>query len=166
LKDNRDRLALYRMKILLISVLVSLALTSEVAAQSRSERREQRIAESEKPQAVAGGELVSVPKNYDAAYEAALNYLKKEGRTIESASKETGQIITAIEVKGSWRQTGTRAIVTLIRERDDLTTIRAIVTQQKRFKALQVEPWSDPVVDAPASTTLAQKLTASLMGAK
>ena len=39
---------------------------------------------------------------YDKAYGATLNYLKREGYTIDSASPDTGQIITGMEVKGGY----------------------------------------------------------------
>ena len=61
-------------------------------------------------------------------------------------------------MKGGWKQTGTRVVLTLIKEKENATTIKAIITEQKRFKALQVEPWSDPVLEPKATAALRAEL--------
>lgn len=131
-------------------------------AQGRKAKREARNTESEKPKNVAGGVTFQVVKPFEATYEATLNYLKREGHTIDSADKDIGQIITAIDIKGGYSQTGTRVQLTLIKDKEAQTTVRVAVTKQKRKKALQTEPWSDPKVDAEESTALAEAVKAAV----
>ncbi len=154
----------------LISVFKYVALTAlfigafstATRAESRSERKARENAESAAPQQIAGGDLFRVAKSYRETYASVLNFLKHRGDSIETASAETGQIITAISVKGGWKQTGTRAVITLIEEKNGESSIRAVVTEQKRYKALQVEPWSDPVVEPSATTALQAELQRAL----
>ena len=146
------------MKKILLIVATLVALQPVISAESRSERKAREREESEKPKQVSGGELFTIQKKYDDVYDDALTYLKKQGQTIDSASKETGQITTAIAVTGGWKQTGTRIIITVIKEKAEVTSVRAVVTAQKRYKALQVEPWSDPVLEPKASAALREDL--------
>ncbi|MBI3491559.1 MAG: hypothetical protein HY047_07255 [Acidobacteria bacterium] len=83
-----------------------------------------------------------------------LNFLKRQEQTIDQASKDTGQIITGMIISGGYSQTGSRIVVTLIEEDDNSTTVRVAVTEQKRKKLLQTEPWSDPKVNAQKSACL------------
>jgi hypothetical protein len=99
---------------------------------------------------------------YDKAYDAALNYMKRQSYTIDSADKETGQIITAMDVTGKHSQTGTRVLITCIKDSDSQTSIRVAVTEQKRKKLLQTEPWSDPKVNDEASSKTANDLKAAI----
>ncbi|MGO9239700.1 MAG: hypothetical protein ACLQBJ_02730 [Bryobacteraceae bacterium] len=121
-------------------------------------RHDRKVAESDRPKNVAGGVTFQVNDAYDNSYDIALNYLKRGGHTIDSADKDVGQIITAIEITGGYSQTGTRIQVTLIKDSDTQTSVRVAVTKQKRKKALQAEPWSDPKVDDAESTTVADAL--------
>jgi len=98
----------------------------------------------------------------DKTYEAVLNHLKRQGQTIESADKEVGQIITAMDITGGYSQTGTRIQITFIKDSDTQTTVRVAVTKQKRKKALQVEPWSDPKVDEQESSKVAEEIKGAL----
>ena len=143
-------------------VVTLIALQPTVWAESRSERKARLREESERPKQVSGGELFTIQKQYDDVYDVALTYLKKLGHTIDSASKETGQLMTVIAVTGGWKQTGTRIIITVIKEKAEVTSVRAVVTTQKRYKALQVEPWSDPVLEPKASAALREDLLKTL----
>ncbi|MEK6336167.1 MAG: hypothetical protein AABM67_14650 [Acidobacteriota bacterium] len=143
-----------------IHSLFTLAPLSE--AQSRTEKREQKIEESAKPRSLSGGVTFQVEIPYDKTYESSLNYLKRQDYTLDSASKETGQIVTAMTIKGGYSQTGTRVYVTLIKDSDNQTTIKVSVAEQKRKKFLQTEPWGDPKVNAEKSKKLAEDLKARL----
>lgn len=128
------------------------------------EKKEQRIAASEEPQNVKGGAVVRLPVPYDNAYGSALNFLKREGYTIDSASAESGQIITAIDIKGGYRQTGTRVRVTCIKENDNETTIRVVVSEQHRTKLLQTEPWGVAKANDAESAKIAEKIKGAIGG--
>lgn len=94
----------------------------------------------------------------DKSFDAALTCLKKQGYSIEVANKDGGKIATSMVVTGGWHQTGTRVLVSLIKETDSTTTLRVAVTKQKRYKALQTEPWGDPQVDGKESSEVAEKM--------
>jgi len=122
---------------------------------SRHERHMQVAEDSAKAVAVSGGQSFLVAKPADAVFEEVVTYLKKKDYTVESASKDAGQITTALVVTGGWRQTGTRVQVSLIIESDTSTTVKVAATEQHRYNALQVEPWSDPKVNGDNSAVLA-----------
>lgn len=126
------------------------------------EKREAKLAESAQPKNVKGGVTFQVSVPYDKAYDDALNYLKRQSYTIDSADKETGQIITAMDITGKHSQTGTRVQITCIKDNDAQTSIRVAVTEQKRKKLLQTEPWSDPKVNDEASSKTANDLKAAI----
>jgi len=135
-------------------------------SQSRRERRNARVEESAQPKNVSGGVTFENMAPLDKTYEVVLNFLKRQGHTIDSADKDVGQIMTAMSIKGGYSQTGTRIQVTLIKDTDTKTTVRVAVTQQKRKKALQVEPWSDPKVNAEDSSKVADEIKAALKSAQ
>jgi len=126
------------------------------------EKREAKIAESEKPQNVKGGTTFQIASSYEKAYDGTLNHFKREGYVIDSAGKETGQIVTAMDVKGGYTQTGTRVLVTCIKDSDTQTSIRVVVTIQKRKKLLQAEPWGDARADDAQSTKIAEQIRSVL----
>ena len=97
----------------------------------------------------------------DAVYQAVLNQLKKDGAEIESASKDAG-IKTAVEVTGKYRQTGSYLEVTFISEGDSQTTVRVAAYEEKRYKALNTDPWSTPKLVAEKSEAEAAKLKQEL----
>ena len=97
----------------------------------------------------------------DAVYQAVLNQLKKDGAEIESASKDAG-IKTAVEVTGKYRQTGSYLEVTFISEGDSQTTVRVAAYEEKRYKALNTDPWSTPKLVAEKSEAEAAKLKKEL----
>lgn len=126
------------------------------------EKREAKIADSEKPQNVKGGTTFQAATPYDKAYEGALNYLKRRGDAIDSASAETGQVITAMDIKGKYTQTGTRVQITCIKDSDAQTSVRVLVTEQKRKKLLQTEPWGDAKANESESAKLAMEVKAAI----
>jgi hypothetical protein len=148
------------------SVLFGLLLSSFVfcvptLAQSH-EKKEANLDQSGKPQAVSGGVKTQVSKPLADIYEKALNYLKKADYMIDSADKEAGQIVTSIVVTGGYHQTGTRIYVILIKDSELETTVRVAVTEQKRYKALQTEPWGDPKVNDKESQRISNELKATI----
>jgi hypothetical protein len=152
---------------LILTSLLIAALGTQVSiyGQGRHERREQKLEESAKPKSVSGGASFQTNISYDNAYDAVLNYLKRQDYTIDSASKETGQIVTAMTVKGGYSQTGTRVYVTLIKDNETSTTIKVAVSEQKRKKLLQTEPWGDPKVNSEKSSKLADDIKSALTSA-
>ena len=155
----------HKMKKIIPLTLVGFGLLMQgcdTIGESRHERHSQLAEDSGKAVAVSGGQSFQVSKPYDAAFEAAVTYLKKRDYTVESASKDAGQITTTMSVTGGWRQTGTRVQVTLIKESDTLTTVKVAVTEQHRYNALQVEPWGGPKINSDSSSTLATDMKAAL----
>ncbi len=92
-----------------------------------------------------------------------MNYLKRQGYTIDSASAETGKIITAIDITGRYTQTGTRVQIICIKDGDTQTSVRVLVTEQKRKKLLQTEPWGDAKANETASSKLADEVKAAVV---
>jgi hypothetical protein len=126
------------------------------------EKRETRIADSAGVQNVKGGSSFETALAYEKTYEAAINYLKRHGYTIDSASVETGQIITAMDIKGGYRQAGTRIQITCIKDSDTQTSVRVLVTEQKRTKLLQTEPWNGAKANDGASSKMADEIKAAI----
>ena len=148
-----------RTSIILIGLLVLVAVP--LSAQ-RHARKEAQLEESGKSHSITGGVKFQVPKPYEEVYEKSLNYLKKGDYAIESASKETGQIVTEMAIKGGYSQTGTRVYVVLIKETDTTTTVKVAVSEQKRKKLLQTEPWGDPKLNEKESDKIATDLKTAL----
>jgi hypothetical protein len=137
----------------------------DTPGESFHEKHVEAAEDSGKQVAVSGGQSFQVGKPYDATFEAVVTYLKKQNYTVESASKDAGQIATAMTITGGWRQTGTRVQVTLIKESETVTTVKVAVTEQHRYNALQVEPWSDPQVNDGSSAKLTADMKTDLSGA-
>ena len=144
----------------LIITLVSVCTMTSFA--QRQERKTEEQADSEKIQNVSGGVTFQQASAMDKTYDDLLNYVKREGLTIDSASKETGQIVTAIDVTGKYHQIGTRVYLTVMKSSETETSVRVAVTEQKRYKALQTEPWSSPKVNAEKSSELSEKIKAAI----
>ena len=147
-------------------ISISILLGSLSVGAQREERRQEVAKESEQITSVAGGSAFQTATAYEDTFQLVLNYLKRNGETIETANKDAGEIATALTVKGGWHQTGTRMQVTLIRESATTTTVRVAATEQKRFKAIQTEPWGSPKVNAAKSAEYAEKLQKALSAAK
>jgi hypothetical protein len=105
-----------------------------------------------------GGAAFSVAKAYDGAYEAVLAYLKKQGQTIETESRDAGEILTGLTISGGRSQTGRRVQISMIKDGTSSTTVRVAVTVQTRKKPVQTEPWSDPKIDPKQSQLAADEL--------
>ena len=116
------------------------------------------LKESSEVKDVLGITTFQINMKYEKTYDALLNFFKRRGENIESASKEIGQIVTAISITGGWQQTGTKSQVTLIKDNNKSTTLRIVVSEQKRYKALQTEPWDDPIVNVEKSSNLTRDL--------
>jgi hypothetical protein len=148
-------------RLLLLAASFALAFSSAHAGPF-ADRKAQAITDSGKPVAVKGGVLFAVPSAYDATFDAVVRALKKDDESIALADRETGVIATEIEITGGWKQTGTRTVVSLIKESATETTVKVVVTVQKRYKALQTEPWSDPELEKTKTPDAAVKLKAAL----
>jgi hypothetical protein len=111
---------------------------------------------------VAGGVTFQSPISVEKTFDALVNELKREGHDIDRADRDAGQIITAMEITGGYSQTGTRIIVTLIKDSESQATVRVVMAKQKRKKLLQTEPWSDPKADDKESQKAADALKSAL----
>jgi len=145
---------------MLILAVVSVCTIPSLA--QRHERKAEEHADSEKIQNVSGGVTFQQASAIDKTYDDLLNFVKREGMTIDSATKETGQIVTNIEVAGKYHQIGTRVYLTVIKDSETQTSVRVAVSEQKRYKALQTEPWSSPKVNAEKSSELSEKIKVAI----
>jgi len=136
--------------------------TAFAPPQGRHERHMAQVEESAKPTGIAGGVSFQDAASYDKTFDDIVTFLKKQGYSIDSASKDAGTIFTSMSIEGHWRQTGTRVSVSLIRDSDTVTSVKVAVTEQKRYKAVQTEPWGSPKVNKAKSSALAEKMKAAL----
>jgi hypothetical protein len=149
-------------------VVAALTIASPASAQSFKEKqaakREAKIAESEKPANIAeGASIFSVNLATSAAFDAALRHFQLKGVTIDEASrKDLGQLMTEIEVVdvGGYRNNnrGYRTMLTFIRDTDTSSTVRIVVTEQKRTKHHVTEPWTKPELNAERTAEAAEQL--------
>lgn len=116
------------------------------------------VAESEKPVAVAGGVTFAVNRPRDDTFRAVVTALQKSDYTLDSASLDTGEIFTSLQITGSWHQTGTRVCVTIFADSPKSTTIRVAVSEQGRFKAFSTDPWGTPKLNLQKSAAVAALL--------
>lgn len=130
------------------------------------EKHAEAVAASSEVHPVPGGQKFTLSFPAEKVFAAVVRYLNASERyTVESANRDAGLIATIMEIKGGWKQTGTRAVITIIGDSDSATTVRVAVTEQKRYKGLQTEPWSDPKVDDKASGALAAEMQPALTAA-
>ena len=141
-----------------MAIIASTLIVPPMAAQGRHERKAQEAADSAAPKNVPGGVTFQNPNPFEKTFDVVVNELKREGHLIDRADKDAGQIITGMEIAGGYSQTGTRIVVTLIKDNDDQTSIRVVVTKQKRKKLLQTEPWGDPKADDQESQRAADSI--------
>ncbi|OIQ86977.1 hypothetical protein GALL_311630 [mine drainage metagenome] len=136
---------------LITSVVLAGALGLSMGVNSRAgefaDRHNAAVEASAVPVAVPGGETLTLKQDYSTAFESVVSALQKSGESVVVANRDSGMIATAIAVSGTWRQTGTRTVITVIRDGKADTLIRVEVTKQHRFKALQTDPWGDPSID-------------------
>jgi hypothetical protein len=110
----------------------------------------------------AGSATFTDSSGVDRVFVVVLEYLKKQGYTIDSADKNIGQITTAMDIKGGFTQTGTTVQVTLIRDTDTQTTVRVAVKTQRRVKGSKEHPWRDIKIDPKESSRIAEELKTAL----
>jgi hypothetical protein len=151
-----------RLTTLSVVVLICFNSQSPCSAQGRNERKVAAAEESAKPKAVAGGVTFQRNAEYDKTFEDLVNFLKKQGYEIDAADKHAGNIFTTMAITGKWKQTGTRVTVTLIKDSNTATSVRVAVTEQKRYKAAQTEPWGEPKVNSQKSSEIANLIKSGL----
>src|SRR5260370_2186412 len=152
-----------RMFIVVTIVALFVTITGTPArAQNRKEKKQARLAESEKPRDITGGVSFVSQMPADKAFDAAVKYFQTHDIALdESSKKELGQLTTAMRIVdvGGFRNNnkGDRTYVTFIRDGDATTTRKVKVTEQQRTKHLQAEPWTDPkVLDKETAETVDQ----------
>lgn len=147
---------------LLISIgLLALAGTALAGLHDRKLQQ----AEAAKTIIVKGATPITVSADYPSTFDSVIKAYQKADDPVVIADRDAGLVATEITITGGWRQTGTRTVVTFIKESDQETTVKVAVTTQKRYKAIQVEPWSDPVLDQALTKDAVAKLKVAL-GAK
>jgi hypothetical protein len=144
------------------AVFAAAAISLQPANAQLHERRQAQIEQSAQDTPVSGGVTFPSPLPYEKCFDAVSNYLKRSSREIESGNKDTGTLVTAMEIAGKYTQTGTRIHVILIKDSATQTSVRVAVTVQKRKKLLQAEPWSDPKLDDTQSHKTAGDLEQAL----
>jgi hypothetical protein len=145
-----------------VAAFVAATLSLQPAMAQRHERKLAQLGQSAQATPVAGGIIFQSLFPYDKFFDAVTNYLKRNGHEIESSNKETGAIVTAMEIAGKYTQTGTRIHVTLIKDSETQTSVRVTVAVQKRKKLLQTEPWSEPKLDEAQSRKTAVDIEEAL----
>jgi hypothetical protein len=150
-----------------LSLLIAYA-GSPVLAQGRHERREQRLADSANQSASAEeikkAKEVVVPAAYDATFDAVVQVLKSKGLTIESASKDVGQIKTEfqITVPEKPKQHAMRYLIDLRRVSEKETGVRVVGLEQVRTYRFQAEPWEPPVYNKDTSEALTKAIVEAI----
>ena len=166
---NTQEKAMYANRRLVISVpcasavalAAAIVFTHPVMAQ-RHERKLAELEQSAQVRAVDGGVTFQVALSLDKCFDSVINTLRRTGHEIESANKDAGTIVTAMEIAGKYSQTGTRCQVVFMKDSDKLTSVRVAVVVQKRKKLLQTEPWGDPKLDEAQSRKAAADLQEAL----
>lgn len=154
----------YRVLPALVVAIVVIGFSSDALAQSRHQRREQRLAESENQNASADeikkAQEVIIPGSYDAIFDAIVQVLKSKGLTIEGANKDIGQLKTEFQITVTEKphQHGMRYVIDLRRASEKETGVRVIGLEQIRTFRLQAEPWGAPTYNAEASQDLAKAI--------
>jgi hypothetical protein len=123
--------------------------------------RQEPIANPPAIKAPAGSVAFQTSVAYEAAYDRILNVLKKEGYTLHSASKETGQITTELAIEHGSVDIGRAVIISLIKESSGLTTVQVTAYNQGRRIGGQ---WQEKVYTKDKAALLAEKLRAALQG--
>jgi len=153
-------------KVALYLIIASLVIgpSYQALAQSRHERREQRLADSANQNASAEeikkAQEVVIPGSYDATFDAVVQVLKAKGLTIEAANKDVGQLKTEfqITVPEKPHQHGMRYIIDLRKISEKETGVKVVGLEQVRTFRLQAEPWEPPTYNAEASGALTKAI--------
>lgn len=147
-------------RIVLLCVL-ALACPTLLLGQAH-DRHMAEAAASAQVTAVPGGATISIEGPYEKVFDALVPYLQKAGYSVDTADRQAGLVATSLQITGGWKQTGTRIVITVIKDTATSTSLRVACTVQKRYKGLQVEPWGDPKVDDKASAEQAKKIQSEL----
>jgi hypothetical protein len=135
------------------------ALDSQAVPPAGDSRKQAGLMDPPKVSDVSGSVSFQTTVPYDRAYEVALDAVKRAGYTIESASKETGQIKTELAVEHGGVDIGRAVVVTVIKEADTTTTIRVEAYKQGRRINGQ---WQQRVGTKDKAQKLADRIQASL----
>jgi len=111
--------------------------------------------------AQAGGASFTAKSDLQSTYKSVLNAIKSEGLAVEAASADAG-IKTKQVVTGHYRQTGTHLEIQFIQQAGGSTEVMVTVYDEKRYKALQTEPWSTPKLNMDKSAAESLRLKAAL----
>jgi hypothetical protein len=117
------------------------------------------LTEAPKEKDVPGSVTFQTATPYDRAYEVALDAVKRAGYTIESASRESGQIKTELAIEHGGVDIGRAVVVTVIKETDAVTTIRVAAYKQGRKIGGQ---WQQRVGTKDKAQTLADSIQSAL----
>jgi len=148
----------------LIAVSFVVGQSHQAMAQSRHERREQRLADSANQNASAEeikkAQEVVMPGGYDVTFDTVVQVLKSKGLTIEAANKDVGQLKTEfqITVPEKPHQHGMRYLIDLRKISEKETGVKVVGLEQIRTFRLQAEPWEPPTYNAEASQTLTKAI--------
>ena len=154
-----------RLFLLFFMVFVFVSGLSAQGLHAKIVARKEAAESAAKAKPVPGAVLFTVDRSYQETFDFVVNFLKKEGFTIEDANLVTGQISTPIEEsKGGYSQKGKRVSVTLIKEGGASTTIKVVVTEFSRKKLFAAEPWDKPKADEDQTKELAKLLETTLNG--
>jgi hypothetical protein len=148
----------HRRAFILASALAAASLSLEPAHPQFEQRKQGELEQSAQVTSPAAGVTFQASVSYENCFDAVNNLLKRAGHEIETANKDVGSIVTAMEITGKYTQTGTRVHVTLIKDSDTRTSVRVAVTAQKLKKLLATEPWSNPKVGDSQSSKIAGDL--------
>lgn len=155
---------IHRVALCLIVVSLVVGQSYKALAQSRHERREQRLADSANQNASAEeikkAQEVVIPNSYDATFDAVVQVLKSKGLTIDAANKDVGQIKTEfqITVPDKPHQHGMRYLIDLRKISEKETGVKVVGLEQVRTFRLQAEPWEPPTYNAEASGVLTKAI--------
>jgi hypothetical protein len=130
-----------------------------IASEASPEVRQESSAKPAAVKLPAGSVAFQTSAGYAAAYDRILNVLKQEGYTLQSASKETGQITTELVIEHGYVDLGRAVVISLIKESDGLTTVQVTAYKQGRRVGGQ---WQQKVYTKDKAALLAGKLRAAL----
>jgi len=131
----------------------------EIGSTAFPEALQEPAANSPIIKASAGSVAFQTSAGYEAAYDRILNVLKQEGYTLQSASKETGQITTELVIEHGAVDLGRAVIISLIKESGGLTTVQVTAYKQGRRIGGQ---WQAKVYTKDKAVLLAGQLRAAL----
>jgi hypothetical protein len=96
----------------------------------------------------------------ETIYQTVLKQLRTDGLELDAASLDAG-IQTSLVVTGKVRQTGTYSKISFIPVGNQ-TEMRIAVYEEKRLKALKIDPWSEPKLNEERSQAMAFRLKQEL----